>query len=390
MPPQETGVGKAAPITYLPYLDGLRALSILLVLFYHAHGKFGQLGEQFSGWVGVDVFFVLSGFLITSLLVQERAKYGTISFSGFYMRRLLRIAPAYYVFLLVMLLAQGWAAAGSVAVCAVYLSNYNMALRHWELVETFGLGHTWSLAVEEQFYLLWPIALYLANRRALRLTVVLTVAVALYRGLLVRYGVSPDRVYFAFDTRVDTLLIGCIAALLWAEPSYRERIRQGLTGPWTALVVLGGLFFAFQTLGLPWQGRVYKWAVYLPLTVSLIAVLVLALLVNPTSLLARVLSHPVLVWIGRLSYSLYLWHPPAYDVAKELSPWLAEHFPGGSFWAKATVADALGMLLGFGLACLSYYVVEMPFLKLKKLWQGAPVKPAPAPLALEAAPPVVN
>jgi peptidoglycan/LPS O-acetylase OafA/YrhL len=361
-------MGNKAQFKYMPYLDGLRAGAILLVMLWHAEGVMGRVGARFAGWAGVDIFFVISGFLITSLLLREQDTYGAFSFKQFYVRRALRIIPAYVAFLLAILLVRGWASLRAVGICAIYLTDYDLALG-WDITRPFGLGHTWSLAVEEQFYLAWPLLLYVSGRKARRVAVGLIAAVAVWKVVLLFSGVKLDRLYNGFDTRLDALMIGCLAASLWAVPKIQERIRLGIAGSWMPLLALAAVFCLVQALGFPDGSRYYLWVLQLPFLSMLVALLIVALMAHPTSFLARLLSTPLLVWVGRLSYSLYLWHMLGYQTARDLGRLLSGHLPGGGLWAGDGVTDGLGIVLSFGLACLSYYFVERPFLRLKNLWQ---------------------
>jgi peptidoglycan/LPS O-acetylase OafA/YrhL len=319
----------------------------------------------------VDVFFVLSGFLITTLLVREQQRDGTFSFRSFYIRRFLRLMPVYYTFLLVALVCNGWTAWPGVGLAGVYLTNYDLALE-WDLAREARVDVTWSLAVEEQFYLLWPLALYLAGKRALRLALVVAVAAPLWRAGLCLRGASIHYLYNAFDTRLDALMIGCAGALLWADPHWRQRIRSGLAGGWTPLLLALSCLGAAQSFRDLGDTSPYFWSVQRPLFTLLVGGLLLALLAHPGSGVARGLSHPVLTWVGRLSYSLYLWHVVAYDFTEEtLAPYLASHFPGGPLWQRLSSIDALRLALSFALAIPSYYLIERPFLGLKKRWDSA-------------------
>jgi peptidoglycan/LPS O-acetylase OafA/YrhL len=374
---------QGGPSRYLSYLDGLRGVAILLVMAHHTQGYFGQIGRTFHGWCGVDIFFVISGFLITALFVQEQERFGSFSFRRFYARRFLRLMPVYYTFLLVALIYNGWAALPGIGICAAYLTNYDLALG-WDIARKSGVAITWSLAVEEQFYLLWPITLYLAGRHAFRVALVVIVATPLWRAWLCLNGASIHYLYNAFDSRLDGLMIGCAIALLWADPDWRQRIRAGLAGTWAPLLLVLLCFWAIQALVGLGETNLYFWSVLLPLFTLMVGVLLLTLLVHPQSGLARVLSYPVLTRVGRLSYSLYLWHALAYDFTeKTLAPYLAAHFPGGALWQRLSTIDTLRLVLSFALAIPSYYLVERPFLRLKKWLES---KPAPRAESASVAP----
>src|ERR1700730_15754520 len=199
--------------SHIPALDGLRAVAVFLVII--AHFGFAQV----PGAHGVMIFFVLSGFLITWLLLKESERYGKISLAGFYKRRTLRIFPAFYVYwliLITLLVATGKAVLWPHAWSALfYASNYYTAI-HGD--PNNGFSHTWSLAIEEQFYLLWPLVFLMLRNNLKRMTaflVCLIGAVWVHRAVLC-FGLHIDQAYIqdAFDTRLDALMVGCLLAVL--------------------------------------------------------------------------------------------------------------------------------------------------------------------------------
>jgi peptidoglycan/LPS O-acetylase OafA/YrhL len=363
------------PIGHLPHLDGLRAVSIFLVLGWHQMGVVSNsIASVFSGWFGVDIFFVLSGFLITSLLVQERERFGSFNLKNFYMRRVVRLMPAFYAFLLacVLLRVITWRSA---LFTAAHLTSWDWAFG-WNLQT---VCHMWSLAVEEQFYLVWPLLLRFTGRRALRVALCAVPAVWLWRNYLIWHGCEWQRIYGAFDSRLDCPMVGCIAALMWSDPGIRQRIRIGLSGKWVPLLVLAALAGSMQSLGAPAEAVASKlyvlWNIRQPMCSILAGTLILALLVHPKDLIVRVLSTPTLVWFGKLSYSMYLWHLAAYS----LWAWIGIRMrvPGrvvqSPIWVEIG-SYGLCMLL----AATSYYLVERRGLLLKKRWEkGRQTPPAP-------------
>jgi len=204
------------PLGYKPALDGLRALAVLPVLLFHG----GVPGFQW-GYIGVDVFFVISGYLITDTLLKEQAETGCISLLGFYRRRALRLLPALALVCLAVLLFMGLVANSwnqawrEIAIVAFYAGNWTRALGTG--LPQY-LGHTWSLAIEEQFYIRWPalllaiLALNPTIISSLRLILALVIAVTCWRIFLALYGASADRLYNGTDTRADALLIGAALA----------------------------------------------------------------------------------------------------------------------------------------------------------------------------------
>ena len=340
--------------THIPALDGLRAIAVFLVIFYH----FGF--SRVPGGRGVTAFFVLSGFLITWLLLKENEKSGTVSLSGFYMRRVLRIFPAFYCYwtLLIILLflkhqVIPWPHAWS---SVFYTSNYYIALNG---DPENGFSHTWSLAIEEQFYLLWPLAFLLWRRNLARLTghlVCIIGAVWLYRALLVfLLKVDQAYIYAAFDTRLDHLMVGCLLAVVLKRGvllSFWKAVCSSVYLPLltvallAASIFLGGLFYDRYR-------DVFGFAVE-PI---LFAVLVVQLISFCSSLPWRWIEWPVLQYLGRISYSLYLYQQiTLHPVRRVLA-------------AQPVVLQlAAAVIFTVIVATASYYLIERPFLKLKKVW----------------------
>ena len=251
----DEGAAAAAPaaapfrLGYRPQLDGVRALAVLAVVGFHA----SITGVQ-GGYLGVEPFFVLSGFLITTLLAQEWAGTGTIRLSAFYARRALRLLPALAVFLAAALLyallrpdaveVQGFYRDFFATIA--YVANWSMALQ--DQFETHLLSHTWTLAVEEQFYLLWPpllvLLLRLRDRRvAFAMACAGAVGLTAWRVALYRNGASLPRVAWALDTRVSALLLGAaigLAAVLGWLPTSRwlARLTGAVGAAWLAYIFL--------------------------------------------------------------------------------------------------------------------------------------------------------
>jgi peptidoglycan/LPS O-acetylase OafA/YrhL len=318
---------------YIPALDGLRGVAVTLVVLHHADLLPG-------GYIGVDVFFVLSGFLITSLLLEEHEARGSISLTGFYMRRARRILPALAAVLLgylAVVALSGGTGFRAVVLAGLFSGNAVQAfvvpnpLAHAGL----GLGHLWSLAEEEQFYLLWPVALIvLARTRRLvpALALVLT-AVLVWKGLLAAHGARFDRIYYGPDTHADGLLAGALlAALRWWKP---------LRVPEPIPVLSFALFFVGSMIGpLSDAGWLYIWPFLLLGCVGMTAA------AATDTRMAALLSVRPLVGLGRMSYSLYLWHWPI--------------MVGIAYRFHARHA-LLAILLSVPAAWVSYRFVERPF-----------------------------
>jgi peptidoglycan/LPS O-acetylase OafA/YrhL len=358
----------------LPGLDGLRALAVLAVLIFHADSRLLP-----GGFLGVDLFFVLSGYLITRLLLSELGHTGRLDLAGFYLRRVFRLMPALIVLLLAVTAAVAWmwhdelpTLKGSVVSSLAYVGNWWLIDAHQSYFVASGrppmLQHLWSLAIEEQFYLLWPVVLMAitARRRrfgwvaalALGLALASTCAMAL---IAVRTGVpyaaDSSRVYFGTDTHAMGLLlgaaVGALAERLDFQPKRSWRIR-----PWaTDVVGLAGLL----TFGwLSWRLDEFSEALFRGgfFLISGLAVLVVASVARPTSHLGRLLSRQPLRWLGDRSYAIYLWHWPVVVVTR----------PGVDLPADRWAVDGLRLVLPLALASLSHLLVETPLRRAGLRW----------------------
>ncbi len=331
---EETHGGITPPTgwRYVPGLDGIRALAVIVVLAFHAGmGWFG------GGLLGVDLFFVLSGFLITSLLVSEFRSSGTIRFTTFYARRARRLLPALVVTMLMvaafaLLVADPGSRAnirGDAFATMGYVANWRYVLTGQNYFVFFGapspLLHTWSLAVEEQFYLVWPaLALFVLRRRgtnALFVTaVLLAVASAIEGYVLLHTGASTTRMYYGTDLRVQEVMVGAALAAWWGgtqgtahkphrsvEPSELTHVKRAFA----ALGVVGllGLLWAIHTVN-GQSDFLYGGGFFL---VALLGVSVIASVVKaPRGPVGRVLSLRPVRYVGQISYGLYLYHFPIF------------------------------------------------------------------------------
>lgn len=349
---------------YRPALDGLRGIAILAVLAFHSRG-FPLAG----GFIGVDLFFVLSGFLITSLIIQERSEFGRVNFRAFYARRALRLLPA-----MLGLLAALWAATlvlggrfatgpvlmgKATVVSLLYVPNWVLAFHigDWPYV----LHHIWSLAIEEQFYIFWPAILTgcLATRRpvviGLLVSLGLAGAVTVWRIYLTLHGAEFARRYFATDTRSDGLLVGCALGLIVSKFGLPRRGTMWVVGGVGLAAFTAMLFFANNTASF-----MYLWG-WTVVSVAVVGI-ILGSLNAPTP--ARILLECApLVGIGRISYGLYLWHWPVYFAIHRLAQ--LDAAPG---WAVGAAELGLSLLA----ALASYYVIERPALRLKARFDPRP------------------
>jgi peptidoglycan/LPS O-acetylase OafA/YrhL len=327
----------------IPSLDGARAVAVALVFAWHllVHADLPLIWRVDYGNLGVRVFFIISGFLITSLLLAERERSGTLNIPDFYVRRVFRIFPAYYVFLLVMaaLLPTGWLILHKVDFLpsAAFYSDYQTGHD--------ALGHTWSLSVEEQFYLLWPGAIVLLGlRRAFYACVALLLVAPAFR-MLVDLSLWPETPMRGIECVGDALAWGCILACA-REKLWNNRLYQRLvSSPYVALIPLATLLFMAVVLV---RARILYDTIGIPiLNFGLVLMLDRYMRFSDTTWTGRWLNWAPLAWIGGISYSLYLWQEPMTS--------LTRHLP--------VIVVILGTL---ALATASRYFVELPFLALRR------------------------
>ena len=331
-------------VKYIDAITGLRTIAVLVVFLCHSYPDLVP-----GGFIGVDVFFVISGYLITSILLKEVARSGTISIAGFYRRRALRILPAsLFCTLIVYLLGrnllqyQGENADLNAAASAFSFMNW---LRAFSSTTGGALGHYWSLAVEEQFYAFWSlIVLAVTAQRSARsvpkVAAVLLILSILWRTYLWMSGADADRLYNGLDTHCDGLLIGCMIAGLQDHLA-----KTGISSLWPlAAVAFAVELFVFEAES--------QWLWLYILTASLTAGLIVTSAIATGNPLARLLATKPLVFLGKRSYSFYLWHLPII-----------------SFFFASGISRSLWIVPSFILCLilseLSYRLIERPFLQFK-------------------------
>ena len=349
----------SVPSSRIPSLDGLRALAISLVCVCHFAYSVG-FPVRHNWWTdayahyGVRIFFVISGFLITTLLLREQEKTGTINLKQFYIRRAYRILPAGYAYLVVVTIIFHQSLPDKYLVAAyTYLTSYAIH-SPWILI------HLWSLSVEEQFYLIWPLAMVLGIFVARRFALGAIAVAPVVRFVLKTIGPSLGALYF-FPSVVDSLAAGCLLAL------YQTQFRQHRS------------FFA-------WRGFPLIWAVTLSLPilhhyhyilkfwhvaglvqVSALTIFNLGIVLciqNAITVRPRLLNNPIVVWIGNLSYSLYLWQMPFAN-------------PNVQSWATTFPQNLVLALLA---AVVSFYAIEQPVLRLRERRAEKSLPPKKAPV----------
>jgi peptidoglycan/LPS O-acetylase OafA/YrhL len=393
-PPNAPGVhGPPDLHGHLPALDGIRGLAILLVLMVNLYDgpvsgplAAGVFSAFESGWIGVNLFFVLSGFLITGILLD--AKGGPHFFRNFYARRVLRIFPLYYGMLLVWLVALprlSWLAANHVASFREhqwwywsYLANFRIAFAR----ESIRGEPTdfWSLAVEEQFYLLWPVIVALSDRRRLMMLcagIVLTApAIRVAYHLLDSSYLTPTGLYYFTLSRLDDLAIGCWLAIAVRT---REGVRRVERWSRPAAILAAGLLLilAIRHRGLVRDGFGEQAVGYTLLGVAAAAAIALVITTPAHSRLNRLCGRGLLPILGRYSYGTYVWHGLLPGPLSSLLLYRPRVF--GSALPAAVVWWLVLASVAVGLGALSWHAYEKHFLRLKVHFPYEPPRSAPPP-----------
>jgi peptidoglycan/LPS O-acetylase OafA/YrhL len=338
----------------IPSLDGLRAVAVLSVIAYHLHVPFIPEGR------GVLTFFVLSGFLITWMMLHELESTGDVSIRNFYIRRILRIFPAFYVFLILSLAAR-WLTIGwpnrfllyDYLSGFSYTSNYRLALTP-NLPHT--AQHTWALSIEEQFYLLWPCVFVAFHKNLRRLTYVLVVVIALINvhRLVLLFGFHTHEKWltYSFDTRADHILVGCLLAVLLKRGVWTWFWNQITLRLWLSLVpfllIIASIAIAFH------RGLAYRVAIGFAVDPLVTAILLVQVIAFGKSKLWGWLNWKVTAYLGKISYGMFLYHMLANRLVIVL-------FGRHILWFHLPAVIAMSALFG---TC-SFYLIEKRFLRLK-------------------------
>jgi peptidoglycan/LPS O-acetylase OafA/YrhL len=356
-------------MTYVKSLDGLRAVAVLVVVFAHSEWPYPR-----SGGVAVDVFFVLSGFLITSLIVSDLRR-NCFSFGAFYARRMLRLAPCLVVTCFAVAALQVWKGLSvpwqPITMAMTYTVNWATAVFH---IDCKPLSHCWSLANEEQYYLIWPMCVVALERRSMHdlQNALFLVAVALlcagYRFVMVG-TYDAVRINFALDTRLDGLMMGSSLAYFYRMVVDRQGLSERLSkllgyvlSPTAGLILLWIMF--------RWHWTEARMGQIGFLLVSVSAVVFIADLVfGRHSIFRPLLSVTPLTYVGKISYGIYLLHLFVFDLVDILLPtdWLP----------RKILIKVVGSVL---IASVSFHLLESPFLRLKRRFQT--VSPGAAALKL--------
>ena len=363
-------ISLSANSNYIPGLDGVRAISILIVLVSH----FG-LGKIVPGGFGVTIFFFVSGFLITRLLVGEQNKTGgNINLPNFYIRRFLRLMPALYAFVaftyFFSLLFGVKATTGQTFSALLYFANYyDVIWQYFGWAERIvPWGHLWSLAVEEHFYLLFPFALAVFGRNQtsrLKLILTLIIGVAIWRYFAFTALKLPETyTYSTTDCRIESIAWGCLLAVLFdGFASSKKRLNVLIGWHWVGVgigIILFSLLYRDETFRATMRYSVQGIGIFI-LILNLYAF-------QPMGFALNILELKPIRFFGRLSYSLYLWH---YPVLWGCYRMIGEDVGDVILPTKLLIVAIIGSL---GLALLSYYFIERPFFALRKKFGGKPVE----------------
>jgi peptidoglycan/LPS O-acetylase OafA/YrhL len=368
---------------YIPTLDGWRAIAILGVMASHAghsysaaHGRESFFDRIAAGTHGVNLFFAISGLLITSRLLEEWDTRGSVSLKHFYTRRAFRILPPALLYLSCVAMLGGFGLLPVVreefVAATLFFRNYLPVILGANGAGFF-TSHYWSLGVEEHFYLFWPALLLLAGRkRALPVAVTIAVLVSVWRHLeawreIMLYNAIQPTYFARSDTRIDSIMWGVVAALALSRPEVRAFVERYLTTlVYVALVALYGVIVnRYGTRPTFWEA-------------SIVPLLIVGTVLRPRSMLSRVLEHPVMRWIGRLSYSLYLWE------------FFFVYYPGVPTTLGVWQTFPLNLIAAIACAAASYYLVERPLIRVGHTLAPAMPRDAatdviPTPAAIAAA-----
>lgn len=356
--------GKAVNHRYIPGLDGIRALAVLAVIAYHFNFRWAS-----GGFLGVDIFFVLSGYLITSTILPLKGNQLTVGLGQFWIGRFRRLLPAAYVMIITSF---AWATLfhkellhtlrGDTISSIFYSSNWWFIFHKLSYFDSFGspspLKNLWSLAIEEQFYLIWPIllmlGLYLVKKQS-KLAIFIFIGAlcsAVLMGILYEPGADPSRIYYGTDTRSFELLIGCWLALVWPMKRLSsQKLSINHVNKLNAISLVAFSIFIVSIIFVDeYQTFLYRGGMFL---FCLNAAILIACVCHPISILGKILSLKPLRWIGSRSYGIYLWHYPIMVLGTPVT-----EIGNPSYWRVA-----LQLVLILIIAELSYRFIEMPIRK---------------------------
>ncbi|MDE9752036.1 acyltransferase family protein [Staphylococcus delphini] len=347
---------------YMPGLDGIRAVAVIAIIIYHLNPQW-----LWGGFLGVDTFFVISGYLITSLLLTEYHNTGKIELTSFWLRRVKRLIPAVLflvmgvlVLTLIFMPTEIQKARADSIAAIFYVSNWWYIMQNVDYFEQFAvqpLKHLWSLAIEEQFYLVFPIVLlsllsFIRRLKSIRIIFLILLVISMIT-MMVLYVPNENvaRVYFGTDTRIQTLLMGVLLALVWPPFQLKAKVNRKMRMmiDTAGVVGLAILFICFKFVS-ETNSILYYGGFFL---ISAVTLLVIASSVHPSGYFAKFLGNKVFTFIGSRSYSLYLWHYPIIVL-------IHHQFVQGQIPPLVYVVEILLMVL---MAEFSYKFIEQPFRK---------------------------
>jgi peptidoglycan/LPS O-acetylase OafA/YrhL len=348
-------------------LDGVRGVAVLLVFISHFHWILSPdpfltkvtpwhfINRTFeAGFMGVDIFFVLSGFLITSLLMKDRSTNQKNLFKRFYRRRALRLLPALYALLIADFFVSRWENfPGDIQWRTTW--HAILFLNNWNIVNNFGkaqndLGHLWSLGIEEQFYLIWPLTIWLLaklkipSKMMIPLILFASLVVMVHRTSLWNDGTSWIILYIRTDTRLDSLLIGAMFAYVYRHYQVPSKILNSVA----TLSFLGLVYIKYVLDKSPFIFEM-GWTI-----IALLAGFIILSVVEGVFFVQKVFTWRPLTIIGKVSYGLYLWHMPIFLL-------FGRHVTSGSRPLRLLI----GIILASVVTSLSWFFIEKPFLNLK-------------------------
>lgn len=348
-------------------LDGIRAVSIIMVLLSHLyatmpesfmHNSLLNIFVFSSGQLGVRIFFVISGYLITKLLIIEKEKTGKINLKDFYVRRIFRIFPIFFLYIIVVLILKWFFIPNIftdyslIVFASLYLWNYKHLFYSGDETGNgnWFLGHLWSLSMEEQFYLLWPITFIKIKKRILVKIVIVIVCIMPFLRIAT-YFFMPDsrgQIGMMLHTGGDSILIGCLAAFLEQSGIFKDKLYKYLLNRFFIFLVFLFLFIISPLISFYLKGA-YNIVIGISLNNLCIVVLLFWCIYIPSKI-SWVLNSKIFVQIGILSYSLYIWQQLFLTNRND-------------FWVNTFPQN---IIIVFIVGFLSYYVVEKPILNLKK------------------------
>ena len=343
-------------INYRPDIDGLRAIAVISVIFYHADNSINNFKILSGGFVGVDIFFVISGFLITSIILKELNSAGSFSFKNFYIRRIKRIIPVLllvfvstFPFIWLFFIPSSFIDfSKSLFSSLFFVSNHHFYLSG-ELYDAENsllkpLMHTWSLSIEEQYYIIFPLILTIVFKffKNKLLKVFLVLFTISFISMIYIFQKNESLAFFGFITRFWELLLGCIVAILYAQKKNIKKINHNFFSILGLLMIVFSIIFYNDSTKFP----------YIPTLLPVLGTSLIIYFNSENGYVYKILSLKYLVFLGLISYSLYLWHYPVFAIGRT-----TEFFGDG-------VSKKL-FLITFVLSLISYYIIEKP-IKTKK------------------------